>query len=213
MNKDCTFIVALQQSDQQGTGKAYSAMKEPFMRFLKQEFPDLCMDDKKDIYHDTFIRLQQNVLQGRLTPDNLNCSLQQYVNKIGRNVAKELLHQRQKICLGTPEWVAMTEDLRDQLRRADNYEYPLAALWDMEVEQPFSQFANTAEKPDRTACQQEYERLREAFRQKYHKYISAASSVVRKPRCLMVPTTINAHHCLRRHPKSFVGHRWQYAMR
>lgn len=182
------------------------------MRFLKQEFPDLCMDDKKDIYHDTFIRLQQNVLQGRLTPDNLNCSLQQYVNKIGRNVAKELLRQRQKICLGTPEWVAMTEDLREQLRRADNYEYPLAALWDMEVEQPFSQFANTAEKPDRTACQQEYERLREAFRQKYHKYISAASSVVRKPRCLMVPTTINAHHCLRRHPKPFVGHRWQYAM-
>ena len=65
VNNDCAFIVSLQQSDQKGISRAYATLKAPFMKFLHATFRKLSTADKEDVYHDTFIRLQQSVLQRR----------------------------------------------------------------------------------------------------------------------------------------------------
>jgi RNA polymerase sigma factor (sigma-70 family) len=53
-------------------------------------------DDMDDAYQEAFIRLQQHILNERLTVDNIQKSLMAYFKTIGRYVALEIINQRNK---------------------------------------------------------------------------------------------------------------------
>ncbi len=64
---DKQYIQAFLESEQRGIRKAYMQMKKPFLAFLHFRFSGLQDTDLEDAYHEAFLRLQQNILKGRLT--------------------------------------------------------------------------------------------------------------------------------------------------
>ncbi len=91
---DSQYIQAFLESEQRGIRKAYLQIKKPFLAFLRFRFSGLQETDLEDAYHEAFLRLQQNILKGRLTSENLTTTLQSYLHSVGYYVAQEMLRKR-----------------------------------------------------------------------------------------------------------------------
>lgn len=139
MNSDTHYISALFASKQSVIAEAYKVMKKPFIAFVRSHCSQLDSDYYEDVYHEAFIRMQQNILQGKLTSDNLVGTLTGYLQGIGFNVAMELTRKIHEIVEGSLAWDAMISSLERQACMEDEEsKYGIGALWEMEVEEVFS---------------------------------------------------------------------------
>ncbi len=102
---DSQYIQAFLDNQQEGIYKAYTQMKKPFLAFLHSHFSGLQDTDLEDAYHEAFLRLQQNILTGRLTNEKLYTTLQSYLHSVGYFVAQEMLRKKDK------EWLVDEENI------------------------------------------------------------------------------------------------------
>lgn len=78
---DKKYITSFLESDQAGIRDAYKTMKWPFIAFVRSSCTQLDDIYLEDVYHESFLRMQQNILLGKLTTDNLSGSLLCYLEK------------------------------------------------------------------------------------------------------------------------------------
>lgn len=136
---DKDFIASLYNSDQTGIKQAYIMMKKPFIAFVRSHCTQLSHGYLEDVYHEAFIRMQQNILLGKLTADNLVGTLTGYLQGIGFNVAMEMVRKHRDIVEGSAAWDAMLDSLEQQACMEDEEKrYGMSALWEMEVEERFN---------------------------------------------------------------------------
>ena len=62
----------------------YMKLEAPFMRHLTAKYPALTLYDAENIYQDTFLAIQKNLLEGRIKEDT---SWSSYIMTIGLNLA------------------------------------------------------------------------------------------------------------------------------
>ena len=91
---DKEIIQSCIENNQHGIREVYYAWRVPFEQSLMRLLPNT--DDMDDAYQEAFIRLQQHILNERLTADNIQKSLLAYFKTIGRYVALEIINQRNK---------------------------------------------------------------------------------------------------------------------
>jgi RNA polymerase sigma factor (sigma-70 family) len=91
---DKEIIQSFIDNNQHGIREVYYAWRVPFEQSLMRLLPNT--DDMDDAYQEAFIRLQQHILNERLTADNIQKSLLAYFKTIGRYVALEIINQRNK---------------------------------------------------------------------------------------------------------------------
>ena len=93
---DKEIIQSFITNDQNGIREAYYAWRVPFehsIRFRTHLDPDYI----DDAYQEAFIRLQQHILTGRLTEQNIQSSLLAYIKEIGYFVALEIINKRREL--------------------------------------------------------------------------------------------------------------------
>ena len=93
---DQEIIQAFIDNNQSGIRWAYYAWQSPFWSSVKQR-TNLDEDYREDAYQEAFIRLQQHILTGRLTSDNLSCSVLAYLKGIGYYAAMEIIRGRREL--------------------------------------------------------------------------------------------------------------------
>jgi len=93
---DNEIIQAFLTNDQRGIREAYMAWREPFWASVHQRtnLDELYRDDA---YQEAFIRLQQHILTGRLTADNIQTAVLAYLKELGYYVALELIRGRREL--------------------------------------------------------------------------------------------------------------------
>ncbi len=60
----------------------YDSHRTSFLLFVRSYFPNFSMQDAEEIYNDSFLVVYNNIQSGKLS--NLTCSLQSYINQIGK---------------------------------------------------------------------------------------------------------------------------------
>lgn len=100
---DQDIIIAFRTSNQHVLSQSYYDMKGKFFSFIRKTCTTIDERSIEDIYHTALIELQQNILYGRLTENNLTCSLQTYLNSIGYNVAMCNLRKQRIVYVEQPE--------------------------------------------------------------------------------------------------------------
>lgn len=93
---DKGIIQAFLDNDQNGIRQAYYAWRVPFEHAIYAR-TRLDMEYMDDAYHEAFVRLQQHILTGRLTTDNIHSSLLAYMKEIGYYVALEMIKARREL--------------------------------------------------------------------------------------------------------------------
>lgn len=93
---DREIIQAFIDNNQSGIRWAYYAWQSPFWISVKQ-CTNLDEDYREDAYQEAFIRLQQHILTGRLTSENLTCSVLAYLKTIGYYAALEIIRGRREL--------------------------------------------------------------------------------------------------------------------
>ena len=93
---DKEIIQSFIDNDQYGIREAYYAWRVPFEQSVayRTHLDDELMDDA---YQEAFIRLQQHILTGRLTEDNIEKSLLAYIKEIGHYTALEIIKKRREL--------------------------------------------------------------------------------------------------------------------
>ena len=94
--KDTEIIQAFLTNDQRGIRQAYEAWQAPFRSAILHR-TNLDEDYLDDAYQEAVIRLQQHILTGRITVDNLNHSLLAYLKEIGYYAALEIIRGRREL--------------------------------------------------------------------------------------------------------------------
>ncbi len=93
---DTEIIQAFLTNNQQGIRRAYDAWQSSF-RLSVLSRTGLDEDYVEDAYQESVIRLQQHILTGRITAENLRASLLTYLKDIGYYVALELIRGRREL--------------------------------------------------------------------------------------------------------------------
>ena len=93
---DIEIIKAFETNDQKGIREAYYAWRTPFFQAI-QTRTRLDEDYLDDAYQEAIIRLQQHILTGRLTRNNLQRSLLAYLKAIGIFTSKEIMRGRREL--------------------------------------------------------------------------------------------------------------------
>ena len=93
---DKEIIKSFLDNNQHGIREAYYAWRVPFEQSVtyRTHLDDELMDDA---YQEAFIRLQQHILTGRLTVDNIEKSLLAYIKEIGHYTALEIINKRREL--------------------------------------------------------------------------------------------------------------------
>lgn len=93
---DKEIIQSFLDNNQHGIREAYYAWRIPFEQSVayRTHLDDELMDDA---YQEAFIRLQQHILTGRLTVDNIEKSLLAYIKEIGHYTALEIINKRREL--------------------------------------------------------------------------------------------------------------------
>lgn len=93
---DKEIIQSFIDNDQYGIREAYYAWRVPFEQSVayRTHLDDELMDDA---YQEAFIRLQQHILTGRLTVDNIEKSLLAYIKEIGHYTALEIINKHREL--------------------------------------------------------------------------------------------------------------------
>ena len=95
---DQEIIQAFLSNNQAALREAYYAWKKPFEDSVKHR-TNIDADYMPDAYQEAFIRLQQHILTGRLTSENLTCSVLAYLKEIGYYAALEIMRGRRELPL------------------------------------------------------------------------------------------------------------------
>ena len=93
---DQEIIQAFLTNNQAALREAYNTWKKPFEDSVKYR-SNLDADYMEDAYQEAFIRLQQHILTGRLTSENLTCSVLAYLKEIGYYAALEIIRGRREL--------------------------------------------------------------------------------------------------------------------
>jgi DNA-directed RNA polymerase specialized sigma24 family protein len=113
--KDAEIIQAFLTNDQRGIRQAYEAWQAPFRSAVLYR-TNLDEDYLDDAYQEAVIRLQQHILTGRISADNLNHSLLAYLKEIGYYAALEIIRGRREL----PESRIGIHDDEDENHNSDN---------------------------------------------------------------------------------------------
>lgn len=164
MDRDSFYIEAIYSSKQEAIAEAYKAMKQPFIAFVRSHCTMLQPFYSEDVYHEAFIRMQQNILQGKLTPNNLDGTLSGYLKGIGFNVAMEMVRKQREMVVGDEAWEAMLNSLEQQAGKdGDEGKYSTNALWIMEVEERFTAWCRTHPKASKEERKEMFDSLTDTF--------------------------------------------------
>lgn len=93
---DTEIIQAFLTNNQQGIRWAYDGWQSSF-RYSVLSRTHIDEDYIEDTYQEAFIRLQQHILNGRMTEEKLKAPLLAYLKEIGYYVALELIRGRREI--------------------------------------------------------------------------------------------------------------------
>ena len=74
--------------------RIYTELKAGFFAFIHTTIPTLEHEACEEIYNDSFMALCDNISSGKL--QTLTCSLQTYINQIGRNKSVSYLRKKDK---------------------------------------------------------------------------------------------------------------------
>ena len=77
--------------DNREVNRIYSELKAGFFAYNRVTFPMIREEDREEIYNDSFIALCNNISSGKL--QHLTCTLQTYINHIGKNKSIDLLRK------------------------------------------------------------------------------------------------------------------------
>ena len=72
--------------------RIYMELKAGFFAFIHVTIPSLSHEECEEIYNDSFMALCENISSGKL--QTLTCSLQTYINQIGRNKSVSYLRKK-----------------------------------------------------------------------------------------------------------------------
>ena len=72
--------------------RIYAELKAGFFAFIHTTIPTLEHEACEEIYNDSFMALCDNISSGKL--QTLTCSLQTYINQIGRNKSVSYLRKK-----------------------------------------------------------------------------------------------------------------------
>lgn len=78
--------------DNREVSRIYSELRIGFFAYHRTAFPIMREEDREEIYNDSFIALCNNISNGKL--QKLTCSLQTYINQIGKNKSIDLLRKK-----------------------------------------------------------------------------------------------------------------------
>lgn len=93
---DKEIIQAFLTNNQKGIREVYMAWRTPFWESISYK-TQIDEDYREDAYHEAMLRLQEHILSGRLTAENLTGSVLGYLKGIGYYVAKELINGRREM--------------------------------------------------------------------------------------------------------------------
>lgn len=79
------------QNDKE-VSRIYTELKTGFFAFIHVTIPTLSHEECEEIYNDSFMALCDNISSGKL--QTLTCSLQTYINQIGRNKSVSYLRKK-----------------------------------------------------------------------------------------------------------------------
>lgn len=102
------------QNDKE-VSRIYTELKAGFFAFIHVTIPALSHEECEEIYNDSFIALCDNISSGKL--QTLTCSLQTYINQIGRNKSVSYLRSKGDVQtipdyeIGQWDDVAMDDDM------------------------------------------------------------------------------------------------------
>lgn len=88
MEKKMLFEI---QNDKE-VSRIYMELKAGFFAFIYVTIPTLSHEECEEIYNDSFMALCENISSGKL--QTLTCSLQTYINQIGRNKSVSYLRSK-----------------------------------------------------------------------------------------------------------------------
>lgn len=88
MEKKMLFEI---QNDKE-VSRIYMELKAGFYAFIHATIPTLSHEECEEIYNDSFMALCENISSGKL--QTLTCSLQTYINQIGRNKSVSYLRRK-----------------------------------------------------------------------------------------------------------------------
>ena len=88
MEKKMLFEI---QNDKE-VSRIYMELKAGFFAFIHVTIPTLSHEECEEIYNDSFMALCENISSGKL--QTLTCSLQTYINQIGRNKSVSYLRSK-----------------------------------------------------------------------------------------------------------------------
>ncbi|EKU87455.1 hypothetical protein [Bacteroides oleiciplenus] len=88
MKEDIIFHI----QDNREVSRIYSELRVSFFAHNRVTFPMIREEEREEIYNDSFIALYNNISSGKL--QQLTCSLQTYINQIGKNKSIDLLRKR-----------------------------------------------------------------------------------------------------------------------
>ena len=90
MEKKMLFEI---QNDKE-VSRIYMELKAGFFAFIHVTIPTFSHEECEEIYNDSFMALCENISSGKL--QTLTCSLQTYINQIGRNKSVSYLRKKDK---------------------------------------------------------------------------------------------------------------------
>lgn len=106
--------------------KWYIKLRQPFLYSLTKKYKDLCWEDAENIYQDTFIAIQKNLMAERVREET---SWSSYIIQIGMNMAsKHMRHAGITDSVDCPD--ENEEERNNAARRA---EYILKTLQEDEI--------------------------------------------------------------------------------
>ena len=97
-------------------------MKERFIHFISFKCQELNEKYREDVYHEAFMLLQQNILQGVISVDTLTTTLLAYLEGIGFRVAMKMIRETDVLYSDGDEWEKlMKEKSKEYVVPEDNY--------------------------------------------------------------------------------------------
>ncbi len=81
------WILLIRANDQRAMKELYNNHLQPFISWAGRKFPYCSREDIEDVYHDAYLQLYTNVLEGRLT--DLWVKIGVYLFAIGKNMLRK----------------------------------------------------------------------------------------------------------------------------
>lgn len=82
---DNQFTQSIFDGNSEAFKKLYVECRSLFLSYFKKHYPAAGIEDLKDIYQDSIVEFWSQIIDGRITEENLKCAPSTYIIGIGRN--------------------------------------------------------------------------------------------------------------------------------